>query len=365
MKSLVFLKCIFSLQSRPIVSNDWACGQVIAGGGGFTNVHVFKPVWCIGIHLFFFFTLPLLILSSRTLVSEHFLSVYEIECSSQVKSEVVLCMGSFQDGVAEKCVEYFQRYLISGRLTPVFLYIYIRFINIGRLYGGCSIYFKKFNLSEIKLFSCFQCQIPQGNARHAKVLPFLHSGIQDHLSGKEVWSSNIGQQVTKTIHKFTFNSAFSLMLPQCCVMIIILLRLPASYPNRHSVFFVLFKSLTVNFDEFKNKRAELHFTGTITDEWCVCIQMKKGLLSEEPDKYPLLLWSYACSHNETAFFLKSIRVFQAVSIANHFMHFPPGFNSSYPFIQDEHRSGEVEGGIRVGRSAQQRAGGEREGAAGR
>lgn len=246
-----------------------------------------------------------------------------------------------------------------------FFYIYIRFINIGRLYGGCSIYFKKFNLSEIKLFSCFQCQIPQGNARHAKVLPFLHSGIQDHLSGKEVWSSNIGQQVTKTIHKFTFNSAFSLMLPQCYVMIIILLRLPASYPNRHSVFFVLFKSLTVNFDEFKNKRAELHFTGTITDEWCVCIQMKKGLLSEEPDRYPLLLWSYACSHNETAFFLKSIRVFQAVSIANHFMHFPPGFNSSYPFIQDEHRSGEVEGGIRVGRSAQQRAGGEREGAAGR
>ncbi|XP_043921456.1 dynein axonemal heavy chain 5-like [Protopterus annectens] len=51
-------------------------------------------------------------------VAQHFLVSYQIECSDTVKQSVVNTMGLFQDIVAEKCVEYFERFRRQTYVTP-------------------------------------------------------------------------------------------------------------------------------------------------------------------------------------------------------------------------------------------------------
>ncbi|XP_052714224.1 dynein axonemal heavy chain 5-like isoform X2 [Crassostrea angulata] len=59
-------------------------------------------------------------------VADHFLSNFNIECTAEVKKQVIQTMGLIHDGVAESCVSYFQRYRRSTHVTPK---SYLSFIN--------------------------------------------------------------------------------------------------------------------------------------------------------------------------------------------------------------------------------------------
>ena len=61
-------------------------------------------------------------------VSHHFLKVFDIVCTDDVKRQVEQAMGTFQDGVAESCVDYFERWVqdrvsVSLRLSGCMTFV--------------------------------------------------------------------------------------------------------------------------------------------------------------------------------------------------------------------------------------------------
>ena len=59
-------------------------------------------------------------------VAKHFLSSYDVKCAVTVKEQLIETMGTIQDGVSEKCVDYFNRYRRSTHVTPM---SYLSFLN--------------------------------------------------------------------------------------------------------------------------------------------------------------------------------------------------------------------------------------------
>ncbi|KAK7469848.1 hypothetical protein BaRGS_00036126, partial [Batillaria attramentaria] len=51
-------------------------------------------------------------------VASHFLAKFDVVSTPEAKNQLIQAMGSIHDGVADSCVEYFQKYRRSTHVTP-------------------------------------------------------------------------------------------------------------------------------------------------------------------------------------------------------------------------------------------------------
>jgi len=42
-------------------------------------------------------------------VAEHFLSRFDVDCAAEMKSQLVQCVGTIHDNIAQSCSAYFQK----------------------------------------------------------------------------------------------------------------------------------------------------------------------------------------------------------------------------------------------------------------
>ena len=115
-------------------------------------------------------------------VADHFLSQYDIVCSEEVKKQVIQTMGIVHDGVAECCVEYFQRYLRTYVSTQMRRIVgYILNAKLPCVLRGCV----NSCVSGIAIKRA-RLQASANDPRHSQVVLVLPCWLQDHIWAEEV-----------------------------------------------------------------------------------------------------------------------------------------------------------------------------------
>lgn len=86
----------------------WFCENLYQVGEKFRNRALRFPALVSGCTIDWYQPWPK---DALVLVAKHFIVDFEIECTNEVKDELVNALGSIQDVVSTTSAEYFQRYI--------------------------------------------------------------------------------------------------------------------------------------------------------------------------------------------------------------------------------------------------------------